>query len=186
MADLISRNLVKEIFSVEDKQQAQVDLLINWISEKAVSIIGRDIMSETRTTYLEGLGTDKIILPVIPITTMTSITLDSSHLFTGSALATTDYYLDTATGIVTLYNSNTPVGVNTIKIVYIAGYTEATLPADMKMACLEAIEWNLSRLVDKQFGIRNETTPDGVSRAYEMVLPLGVQRVFEAYKDVRV
>lgn len=186
MADLISWSLVKETFNVSDKQKTQANLLIDWISQKAVTIMGRELISEARTTYLEGFGTDKIILPVIPVTTLTSITLDSSHLFTGSALASTAYYLDSATGIVTLYNTCTSIGVNTIKVVYTAGYTEATIPADLKLACLEAVEWNLSRLTDKSFGVRTDTTPDGVNRSYELVLPLGVQRVFDAYKDIRV
>jgi len=186
MSNLISRQLLKDIFGYEDSRGSQADLLINWISQKAVEIIGREIMTSARTTYLEGLGSNKIILPVIPVTTMTSITLDSGHLFAGDALATTDYYIDMATGIVTLYNTSTSAGVNTIKVVYTAGYTEATLPASLQLACLEAVTWNMSRITDKMFGVRNETTPDGVNRAYEMVLPLGTQRVFESYKDVRV
>lgn len=186
MADLISFQLLKTLFKYKDVQKAQAEFLINWISQKAVEIIGREIMTEVRTTYLEGLGTNKVILPVIPITTMTSITLDGSHLFTGDALESTDYYVDTVTGIVTLYNTCTPTGVNTIKVVYTAGYNESNLPSSLQLACAEAVSWNMSRMTDKMFGIRTETTPDGVNRNYEMVLPMGSQRTFEMYKDVRV
>jgi hypothetical protein len=56
----------------------------------------------------------------------------------------------------------------------------------LKMACLEAISWNFSRMRDKQYGVKNETTPDGITRGYEMVLPMAAQRVFDAYREVRI
>jgi len=52
------------------------------------------------------------------------------------------------------------------------------------MAFYEAIMWNLSRLGDKAFGVRNQSTPDGLTVGYEMVLPMGVQRVFESHRDI--
>ncbi len=185
MSTLISREFVSTTLNVDDSLQAQVDLLIDWISQRAVSLIGREIMSAERTVYLDGNCKNTIILPVIPVTEMSGIYLDSSREFT-SAVESDDYYLDEDTGIVTLHEDTTPEGTATVKVVFTAGYTQSTLPADLKMACLEAVSWNLNRLHDKQYGVKNEVTPDGITRGYEMVLPMAVQRVFDAYREVRI
>lgn len=185
MSDLISREFAATMLGINDAEQSQLDLLINWISQRAVSMIGREIMSAQRTTLLDGSGSRVIVLPVIPVTAISGIYLDSSRVF-AIAEESDAYNLNEDTGIVTLYESSTPKGVATVKVIYTAGYTQSTLPADLKLACLGAISWNLNRLRDKQFGVKNEVTPDGVTRGYEMVLPMETQRVFDAYREARV
>ena len=186
MADLITWSTVKDELGLETSLKSKTERLISWISAKAEVIAGRKLTSETRTQYLPGNGTDTIVLPIFPVTAFTSLNVDSQHKFTGSDVSSDDYYIDMDTGIITLYNATVPRGVNVAKVVYTAGWTEATLPGDVLQACLEAITWNLQRENDRAFGIRNQTTPDGVNIGYEMVLPMGVQRVFESYANVRV
>lgn len=185
MASLITRDLIEDMIGTDDSQQSKVDMLIEWITQKAESIIGRKLSNEQRTAYLKGFGDHKIILPVIPVTAITSISLDADREFT-ETLDSSDYYCDFETGIVSLFDEKTPEGVKTIKVVYTAGYTPTTLPADLKFAFIEAISWNLTRLADKNFGVRNMTTPDGVNISNELVLPMGVQRVIDSYREARI
>lgn len=187
MSDLLTRDFVTTALGASEEDQWQIDLLIDWISERARSIIGREIMSEERTAYIEGRGTNTILLPEIPVASVSALYLDSDRDFTSDTeISSEDYHLETGSGVITLYDDVAPSGVATVKVTYIAGYTTSTLPADLKMACLEAISWNYSRLRDKQYGVKNETTPDGITRGYEMVLPMAAQRVFDAYREMRV
>jgi hypothetical protein len=187
MSDLVTRDFVSTALGAGDDLQWQIDLLIDWVSERAESIIGRELMSEERTEYLDGSWSSSIILPVIPVTSVSGVYLDSDHEFgSDTEVESSDYYLNTKTGIIYLYDDLTPKGVATVKVVFTGGYTTDNLPADLKMACLEAISWNFSRMRDKQYGVKNETTPDGITRGYEMVLPMAAQRVFDAYREVRI
>lgn len=182
---LVSRDTVMQVLRLDESQTDDVDLLLAWIQDRAELLIGRKLESAEFTWYLDGTGSNRIVLPVAPVTAITNLYLDSSRAFT-SATASTEYYLNAAYGIITLYNAITPNYPISVKIVATAGYSETTFPASLKMAFIEAISWNMSRMADRHFGRTNQSTPDGVQVGYEMVLPMGVQRVFESYREVRI
>ncbi len=183
MSSLISTSFVKQMMglpgSSEDKKILE---MIQWVTSKAESICKRKLTNVERTVQLDGNGRDIVILPVIPVTEVASLWIDADREFDDEY---TDYYLNSETGIIYLKRV-TPMVPGSVKVTYTAGYTTATIPSDMKMACLEAVIWNLSRLNDNAFGIRSHTTPDGVNLGYEMVLPMASQRVFENYADRQV
>ena len=181
---ILTNSTVIEFLKLESTDSARIDAIIAWAQARAELIIGRSLESVERVDYLNGNHSHKIILPIIPVTEIVSISLDSGRDFT-DLIADNDYYLDPTMGIIHLYSHLTPVGYATVKVVYTAGYTENTLPADIKMALIECISWNYKRLIDSALGISSHNTPDGVSVGYEMVLPLGAQRVFESHRDVR-
>lgn len=185
VSDLITPGFINSMLGTKDDELETVETIISWIEKKAESIIGRKLTRETRTSYLEGFGNDKIILPVIPVIELTSVSLDSNREFS-DVLDPGDYYCDLESGVITLFKEKTPEGVKTIKVVYTAGFTSETLPSDLKFNFVEAISWNLNRLRDKNFGVRNMTTPDGVNISNELVLPMGVQRTIESYRDMRI
>jgi uncharacterized phiE125 gp8 family phage protein len=180
---LTSANVIA-FLKLATADQDRVDTLIAWAQARAELIIGRSLESEARTALLAGRCARSFMLPVIPVTEITSICLDATRTF-DSPLSSGDYHLDNTSGIIRLYYDHTPYGVATVQVIYTAGYTEDTLPADLKMALMECISWNAKRLNDQALGISSHNTPDGVGLSYEMVLPLGAQRVFESYRDVR-
>ena len=181
---LISSAYVQTILGYDDQFLDKIDLLIDSSVSRAENFIGRKLESALRTQYLAGTGGHKIILPIYPVTTITSISVDSERLY-ATLLTTSEYYLDSETGIITLFNKTTPEDVATIKIVYTAGWTEATLPADLKMAFVELIDWGWKRLNDHAFGMTTASSPDGVTAGYEPVMPLFSQRILESYKERR-
>ncbi len=182
---LISQEYVTSVLDYSENQNEQVSLLLAWVESKAESIIGRKLSLAEYTWYLDGNWGEKIILPVRPIVSVDAVYIDSVRTF-GDALSEDSYYVDTESGIVTLFRNLVPKGHRVVKIVATAGYDEDSFPADLKMAFLEAISWNMSRMLDRSFGRTNQSTPDGMTVGYEMVLPMGVQRAFESYRDVRV
>lgn len=182
---LISRDTVLRVLALDESQTDIIDDLIAWIQDRAELLIGRKLESAEFTWYLDGTGSNRIVLPVAPVTAITAIYLDSGRTF-ATAEDSSTYYTNLDHGIITLYNATTPCYPVSVKVVATAGYTETTLPASLKQAFIEAISWNLNRYADRHFGRTSQSTPDGVQVGYEMVLPMGVQRVFEAYREVRI
>ncbi len=180
---LITTSYVKQMMgltgSSEDKK---IQEMIDWVSAKAEGICKRKLTRAERTVQLDGNGSNIVVLPVIPVTAVAGLWIDADREFADEY---TDYYINNDTGVITL-KCITPRVVGCVKVTFTAGYATATMPADIKVACLEAVIWNISRLNDKQFGIRSQTTPDGVNLGYEMVLPMAAQRVFESYADRQV
>lgn len=179
---LISVDNCLDFLNLDSKYRDRVELLTSWVQARAESIIRRKLDKADYTWQLDGQGSHSVQLPVIPVNSVTGVYLDSDRVFE-TAEETSDYYLDSDTGIISFYNKIL-FGFKTIKVVANAGYDEETFPADLKLAFYEAIQWNLSRVQDRMFGVSTQSTPDGVSLAYEMVLPMGVQRVFESYRDM--
>jgi len=180
---LVSRDDVLQSLNLDSSNVDAVDEMIAWIQDRAELLIGRKLEEDEFTWYLDGTGSNRIVLPVAPVTSVDELYIDSSREF---ATETTEYYLNGDHGIITLYDVVTPRMPICVKIVATAGYTETTFPKSLRMAFIEAISWNLSRKIDRQYGRTNMSTPDGVQVGYEMVLPMGVQRVFEAYREVRI
>jgi len=182
---LISRDTVMRVLSLDEGKTDLVDDLIAWIQDRAELLIGRKLESAEFTWYLDGYGSNRIVLPVAPVTEVTALYIDPTRAFTVAESASL-YYVNLEHGIITLYDTTTPRLAVSVKVVATAGYTEDTLPSSLKQAFIEAISWNLNRYADRHFGRTSQSTPDGVQVGYEMVLPMGVQRVFEAYREVRV
>lgn len=182
---LIDRDWVIAQLGLQDADGDNVDFCIEWVQSRAENYIGRKLESDTYTWYLDGTGGKTIILPICPITSLTSISLDSSRLFTTN-LSESDYYCDLETGIIQLYRKTTTDDARTVKVVAVAGYTSDTLPGDLKMAFLSAISHHMAKLVNRAFGMSSQTSPDGVNMSYELELPSDTKRVFDSYREVNI
>lgn len=157
-------------------QRDRVVGLINWISSKAVSVVGRPILFGTFTDVLDGLGSCRLYLPVVPVASVESIVIDNLRVFDGEPI--TGYYLDGQGGVVTRNDGIFPSGSNNVKVVYAAGYTQSTLPEEVKKACLEAIQTAWNRQNDNSYGVTSRSDPNGVSVSYETRLSTDVYDVF--------
>jgi hypothetical protein len=175
---LISWEYVQRILHISDSQQEQTELLIGWITRRGETIARRELESKERTVYLSGYGGSELILPHWPVKIVASVIISGNEI--------TDFSVDERKGIIYRKDATFPKGERNIEVTYTAGWSDITAPDDVKLACLEAISWNLKRFNDGAMGVKNQTTPDGVNVGYELVLPLSVQRVFESYKSVGV
>lgn len=179
---LINLDSCMAFLSLDVKNRDRVDILSGWVQARAESIIRRSLDKDDYTFYLDGEGSNTVQIPILPVNSVTSVSVDYDRVWSDTE-DSDDYYTNLTTGILTFYEKIV-TGFRVIKIVANAGYDTDNFPADLKLAFYEAIQWNLSRVSDKAFGVRNQSTPDGLTVGYEMVLPMGVQRVFESYKDI--
>lgn len=182
---LLNREWLMNQLGYGDTYQDKIDFCIEWITSRAESYIARKLESDTYTWYIDGNGASSIILPVTPVTAITSISIDASRSFTTN-LETDEYYLNEQAGIVYLYHRYTPIGVRIIKVVATAGYTSDTLPGDLKMAFISAISHHMAKLINKSFGMSSITSPDGVNASYELELPSDTKRILDSYREVHI
>jgi uncharacterized phiE125 gp8 family phage protein len=71
-------------------------------------------------------------------------------------------------------------GLNTIKIIYFAGYKSGDVPPDLKSAVLEAVAWMYARHKAKKVGVT------GGTEQYESALPENVRLLLQPYRRVMI
>ena len=175
---LVSWEFVRDYGDFKDAQMDKVINLINWISSKAETIAQRELVTKERTLDVCGNGTPRIYLPVIPVTEVASVTIDSTHIFAIDPVDPTEYHVNPKGGIITRYNYRWPTGTYNIRVVYTAGWTIADMPAEIRKACLEAITTAWSRQNDQSYGVQSKTMPNGVNVSYEPRLSPDVYGTF--------
>jgi hypothetical protein len=124
-----------------------LDWLINAASSFIESFCKRVFTNSgaltTETIYINGTGRDILLLPNFPVANDGTIRVYTFDTVTQTVLDTltehTDYEVDfTAGALITGQWSN---GFKNIKVTYSHGYTTATMPWDLKNACLSLVNY---------------------------------------------
>jgi len=155
--------------------------LINWVSSRAEAVAGRPIIEASRVVVLDGTGTPRIYLPVIPVASVESIIIDECRVFDGVPI--TDYYINKENGMIIRNRNIFPSGCSNVQVSYTAGYTREALPDDVRKACLEAIQTAWNRQNDNSYGVTSRSDPNGISVSYESRLSADV---FEVFANLRI
>lgn len=135
-----SLKLLKSFLGVDKQTSSEEDdVLLYRILEGADAEVkqycDRDLEVTTYTDqYYDGDGSSKLLLDDYPVVSVTSLYCDLGRDFDASTLvASSDYKLDSEKGIIELYDGSVfPVGPNTIKITFSAGYS--VVPSDIVSA----------------------------------------------------
>lgn len=143
---------------------AQLGVIIPAVQAEMERYCGRVFDTASYTEYHDGCFANQLVLKNTPITALTSVALVGTD-GTESTVDSTTYTYDADSGVVSFkrvsrglvtvddwgypenYGSgespNFGAGFRNVKVVYTAGYSSGTMPADLKMA--------LYRLVDSAF-----------------------------------
>jgi len=154
------------------------------------SYLGRDLedTGSDVTEYLSARGTSSgIRLSLYPLSSITSIYVDTTRVFDASTLVTsTEYVSDDDSGLVHWINPDRvwPRGRKHIKVTYSGGYTSGTLPEDIKLAAtLWALSiWNKSQ----DMGISSMSVTNFSQTFRKETLPREVQQLLAHHKKVPV
>ena len=161
--DLISLKDMKAYLKEEgDKQDPILEILISSLSRAfEAECGGRVFIEATYTTmYLDGTGNKMLLIPHYPITSITSVHEDDILLTVGSDY---DYviYGDEGQGYLWRVNGVWAEGVKNIKLTSLkAGYTLATVPADLKLAAMIMIEKEFQKHLNKAGAEETRVFPD--------------------------
>ena len=131
---------------------AELTRLIGTVSALIRNLVNRDITTEAYVDKLNGTGSDSIMVPNYPITSISSIVIS------GVTIAVANYTYDK--GQIILLNGLTfPKGRLNIVVSYSAGY--ATIPYDIEQVCIEIVAKKFKqrdRIGLSSKGLAGETT----------------------------
>lgn len=168
---------------------------INSASEMVSKYCGRKFISDTYTEYYGGLGNTKLVLNQYPINYITSVKVNSALYTAGVDYVTADRtYLDRGllvretgwswygyeTGLV----AELTAPIDNIEVVYSAGYTLSTLPADIENTVIDMVSILYNNQTQGANGLQS-LTQGGLSYKWDKN-PLTQQfsGVLDAYKKV--
>lgn len=138
------------ISSGDTSKDSWVETLINASSDLIERTCGRSFKSASRTNILDGHGTNEVVLPHYPVSSVTSVKIDGERVFgADTALAVTEFEVS-ETGILRLHEQRFPEGSKVVKVEYTAGFT--AIPADLQLACLFTVEWMFRTQNDRRLG----------------------------------
>ena len=194
MADLITLQEYKTAEGItQPKEDARLNVLIPSISQLVKTYCGNsfvDFYSANKTeTFNIEWSTHIVQLTESPVNTIVSVQEASSYGSTFNTLTTgaQEYALNKSTDSILRTSGsgykNWPTGVETVKVVYTAGY--ATIPADLKLAVLDLITYYLkdehkTRQSLAGASIQNESSS---SQRDNVSFPDHIKRVLDLYKN---
>jgi len=183
MADLISLNDYKELEGVTNTQHdARTEVIIDSVSQLVKTYCGNSIIDFYTSDKTEELtisfNTNQIQLTESPVNNIDSVQERDSETAAYTTLtASTDYVLDKATDIVYRIGSNWHKGVNSVKVVYNAGYSAT--PADLKLAVADLVTHYLKGEHKERRTITGATIQNQKS---DLPFPDHIKRVLDLYK----
>ena len=152
MADLITLQEYKTAQAItQPKDDARLNVLIPSVSQLIKTYCGNsfvDYYSSNKTeTFTIDWGTHVVELTESPVNAIVSVQEAQSYggAYTTLTTAAQEYALSTETDCVyrttTSGYRNWPVGIETVKVVYTAGYS--AIPGDLKLAVLDLVTYYL-------------------------------------------
>lgn len=183
---LVTLEEVRQWMKVEPGDtDAILNLLANSVSADCARYCGREFLNKTRTDQrYDGDGTPMLILPHRPVTAVTKLIaeLGGAQLVEGPA----DDYVWYPNGVVRLITGYFPIGMKTVTVSYTAGYAQAAIPYDLKVAVLQAVEFAWNTQDKRRAGITSITTADGITTYTEAPYPKSVTAVWNRYRRAAI
>lgn len=187
--DLCELNEIKQYLegmTNVDKYDFILSSIISWVSKRFETYCNRvwdNNEAADITEYFSGEDkTTFVVVRRIPIASVTSLYDDTERLYAAASLiAAADYTFIAEQGIVQLDGSNFSKGINNIKVVYKGGYTVATIPGDLKLACVMQTAFTFKRR--DQIGLSSLSGQGGSVSVYQpMELLPEVRAILNGYR----
>lgn len=183
---LVSLADSKTYLNVDSEDDAIVGYLMNVVSKLFDTMTGRTLVAADLTEYYQGDDTGSLYLRSYPINSTTStieVYVDEDRLFeSDSKITSSNLWLDTELGRVEWINNRFD-REDAIKVVYNAGYAQASVPYDLRLAALEGLGVLWKRRQEGRFDTSTLSRGD-VSYTYLEAMPHTVTEVLKRYKRI--
>tara|TARA_B110000305_G_C19276901_1_gene557293 strand:- start:390 stop:977 length:588 start_codon:yes stop_codon:yes gene_type:complete len=194
MADLITLQEYKTAEGItQPKEDARLNVLIPSISQLVKTYCGNSFVDYYSTNKTETFNiewaTHTVQLTESPVNTIVSVEEATAYGSTLTALTigAQEYALNKSTDCILRTTSagykNWPLGIETVKVVYTAGYS--AVPADLKLAVIDLMTYyfkneHKERRTIAGASIQNAST---TSQANNVSFPDHIKRVLDLYKN---
>jgi len=122
-------------------------------SQLIEDFLDRKLIEQSHTDYYDGRRSDRLILRQWPVSAITELRLDSTNGFTEAStlVDSSDYALVNDQEIVLLNGGTFHYGRYSVKVIYTAGWLQASIPATIRNACLQLVEYLEDRRTDRGY-----------------------------------
>ena len=189
MADLISKTTYKQAKAISStKDDERLDILIPAVSSLVKAYCGNsftDYYSNPLTEYNSPeYSTTKIILEEYPVVAISEVWERTKPSNDYTQLETTEFVLERRVDTLTRINANWPVGVEAIKIIYTAGYSE--LPSELNLALIDLIAYYIHGEYKSIKSISSSTISNVTTSSLKANIdfPDHIKRVLDMYRKL--
>ena len=143
----------------------------------------RTLYETAHTEYQDGNDTDGLFLENWPVSAVTSVNVDGLRDFGTDTLEDSgDYFTNTELGIVYHNSGSWPAGHANIKVVYTAGYTADTVPADLQRVVLELASIAWQKRKNKNHDVSSESGGDKSRTYFTEPYPPHIEEIIAGYR----
>lgn len=170
-------------FPAGTEADAILTLLCDSVSADCEKYIAGPVASTALDRYIDGDGSDFLILPVVPVIALTTLTIQGgANLVEGWDK---DFTLTKSTGKIRLTAGLFPRYAGAVHAVWSAGYSP--VPADIKVSIMKGVAFGYFAQDKRRQGLTTFTSPSGDVQTYtELAYPKDVTSVWERYRQVTV
>ena len=180
--DLTTIADVKVLTGVATADDAVTQTLITKASVFANNYTGRILAQQTFTEIYDGDGSDILFLDNYPIASVTTVHQDSDRAFGSDTLvAATDYLTYADNRKLVSIGTTWFKDVQTIKVVYVAGYAIGSIPEDLVNAVTMLVDFWGKEYDKHRFGV-SSTGTDTNRITYEKNIPGEIKEMLNPYK----
>lgn len=182
--DLTTVAAVKVLTGAATVDDAITQSLITKASLWANNYTSRILAQQTFTEYYDGDGTSILFLNNYPISSITTVHQDSDRTFGTDTLVDSDDYF--------FYADNNKLlgdgilwykGLQTIKVVYVAGYAIGSIPEDIVNAVTMLVDFWHKEYSAHRFGVTS-TGSETNRIIYEKNIPVEIKEMLNPYRKM--
>jgi len=182
--DLTTTAAVKAITGAAAADDVLTQDLITKASFWANSYTGRILASQTFTEYYDGDNSLILFLKNYPITSITTIHQDSDRVFGADTLVDSgDYFTYADNRKLVGDGVSWERGIQTIKVVYVAGYAIGSIPEDLVNAITMLVDFWYKEYDAHRFGVSSTGTETN-RITYEKNIPVEIKEMINPYKKM--
>lgn len=184
--DLTTFAMCQTVFKPAVEDQVMVEKLITAASVWANNVTSRLLKARALTEIYDGRDSTVLFARNYPINSITTIHQDEDRVFGIATLVAAGDYVFSTSGPRTIVAVNDVIwepGVQTIKVVYNAGY--AVVPDDLENATLMLVDFWYKSYDAHRFGVTSVGVADQ-RIAYELGIPKQVRDMVSAYVKAAV
>jgi hypothetical protein len=178
MAPILTTQDLKDKYSFkfDSSKEEYFAGLIEAATNACQQYMERDIGATSYTQYTNG-GSNVIVLDHTPVLSVQGVVVS------GSALGSDGYRLESDTGVLTLYRSSIPVGLDIVKIQYSAGWE--VVPEDVKYCVALTVQYLAKIIQSNQAGVQSRTVEGGQETLEQNIPPMAVKTHLSIYRRNR-
>jgi uncharacterized phiE125 gp8 family phage protein len=188
---LVSLRDFQALLGVDAREEALCTFLLVTATYSIEQYCRRHLLIKKHTDYLDYFGDGVLGLREYPVKKIYSVHNDLKHAFGQETILASDvYYCLPDAGIhedvpffLAFKTSRFKQGEKVVKVKYVAGYSPADVPPDLKSACIELAAWNMTRYRGRRIGLTGSVRGRaGEGEHLEVSMPENVKSILEPYR----